>query len=176
MPAYQFPNDVKQTGTFRLATRTGLLTWDVPTEQGLYAVAIIVSERRNGVMISQTQQELLLTVIDRGGAPVTPPAYEPAQLALITAIPDVDIDGMLLRLSPNPATGDVVQADLLLSQSQTVTMELLDNQGRVYKTVRIDQPSEHHQQSFDLVGKPAGLYLIRAESGGKQVVRKVLRQ
>ncbi len=66
-------------------------------------------------------------------------------------------------------------ADLLLSHAQTVTMELLDSQGRVYKRVRLDQLSKRHQYLFDLAGKPAGLYLIRAKSGGQQVVQKVLK-
>ncbi|RYF65201.1 MAG: T9SS C-terminal target domain-containing protein, partial [Cytophagaceae bacterium] len=90
---YQFPNDVRQAGTYRLNAKTGLLTWDVPVAVGLYSVAIVVSEWRSGSLLSQTQHELTLTVFDRGGTPVTPPAYEPAQLALITAVQDVDVDG-----------------------------------------------------------------------------------
>lgn len=31
---YQFPNDVNQKGIYRLNPKTGLLNWDVPTEQG----------------------------------------------------------------------------------------------------------------------------------------------
>lgn len=173
---YQFPNDVRQAGTYRLNSQTGLLNWDVPVEEGQYAIAIMVSEWRLGVLISQTHHELILMVVDRGGTPVPVPVYEPAQTGLITALPDTDQEGMVLRVSPNPVAGGSVQADLLISHSQAVTMELLDSQGRVYKIVRFDQPARQHQVLFDLAGKPAGLYLIRAKSGGQQVVRKVLKQ
>ncbi len=173
---YQFPNDVRQAGTYRLNSQTGLLNWDVPVEQGQYAIAIMVSEWRLGVLISQTHHELILTVVDRGGTPVTPPAYEPAQLALITAIPDADRDGLSLLVSPNPVAGGLIQARLLISRAQSATMELLNSQGHIYKTVHLDQPSKQHQYAFDLAGQPAGLYLIRANSGGRQVVQKVLKQ
>lgn len=172
--SYQFPNDVRQVGTYRLNWQTGLLSWTVPVNAGIYAVAIAVSEWRKGILLSQTQYEITLKVTDRGGSPVTLPAYEPAQLALVTAVPDAD--GLSLRVSPNPVTGDAVQADLFLNKAGPATLELLDNQGRMYKTVPINQPSSHHQYVFDLAGKPAGLYLIRAESAGRQLVRKVLKQ
>lgn len=175
--SYQFPNDVKQAGTFRLDAKTGLITWDVPTEQGQYAVALIVSERRNGMVISQTQQELLLTVVDRGGTPVTPPAYAPAQIALITAVPDAAVPSdMVLMVSPNPATGGTVRAELTLTRAQASNIKLLDSQGRIYETIHFDQPARSYQYMFDLMDKPAGLYFIRAEAGGKQVVQKVLKQ
>ncbi|MBO0950462.1 T9SS type A sorting domain-containing protein [Fibrella forsythiae] len=174
--SYQFPNDVRQAGTYRLNAKTGLLTWDVPVAVGQYSVAIIVSEWRSGGLLSQTHLELTMNVFDRGGIPITPPAYEPAQLALITAVSAVDVDDMLLRVSPNPAVGESVRVDLLLERSQSVLLELTDSQGRVYKTVRMEQPALRHQYMFDMVGKPAGLYLIRAESGGKQTIRKLLKQ
>ncbi|MBO0937777.1 hypothetical protein J2I47_14555 [Fibrella sp. HMF5335] len=65
---YQFPNDVLHTGIFRLNAKTGLLTWDVPGALGRYSVALVVSEWRNGQLISETLQELTLTVVDKPGA------------------------------------------------------------------------------------------------------------
>lgn len=173
---YQFPNDVNQKGTYRLNPRTGLLNWDVPTEQGQYVAAVLVSEWRNGSLISQTQHDVLITVVDRGGVPVTPPAYEPAQLALITAIADEDEDGLDLFVSPNPVVSEMVQVDFRNIRAEPVTFDLLDNRGRVHKTVFAAQPVKDHRQQFDLAGKPAGLYFIRAESGGRQVVKKILKQ
>ncbi|MEZ0540549.1 T9SS type A sorting domain-containing protein [Fibrella arboris] len=173
---YQFPNRVKQVGTFRVNAKTGLLTWDVPTEVGVYSVAVVVSEWQYGQLISETQQELTLTVIDKGGTPVIPPAYEPAYAGLLTAIDGSPQNSLSLQVSPNPVAGDVVQAELVFDQPQRVRLELLDNQGRTYKTVHLDEPAQQHRYLFDLNGKPAGIYLIRAEAGGKQVVRKVLKQ
>jgi hypothetical protein len=156
--------------------RTGFLTWDVPVLIGQYSVAIVVSEWRSGSLLSQTHQELTLTVVETGGTAIQPPSYEPAQLALITAIRTADLDGLSLLISPNPTTGGLIQVRLLISQAQSATMEVLDSQGRVYKTVYLDHPAKQHQYAFDLDEQPAGLYLIRAKSGGKQVVRKVLKQ
>ena len=83
---YRFPNDVNHVGIYRLNAKTGLLTWDSPTEQGRYVIALTVSEWRNGVNISETRQELTLTVVDKGGTPVTPPPYEPAVAGFLTAV------------------------------------------------------------------------------------------
>lgn len=173
---YQFPNDVRQTGTYRINAQTGLLSWDVPVDVGQYAVAITVSEWRFGVLISQTQHELVLTVVDRGGTPVTPPAYVPAQQGLITAISDADPVGLALSVSPNPVVTGSVEVILTSRETQPATLQLLDSQGRVRQSVLSGTSAQRHQHRFDMSNQPAGLYLIRAESGGQQVVRKVLKQ
>jgi hypothetical protein len=174
---YQFPNDVSQKGTYRLNGRTGLLNWDVPTEEGQYAAAILVSEWRAGGLISQTQHEVIITVADRGGAIVTPPAYEPAQSSsLVTAIPETGASEMVLLVAPNPVTGESAQVEFLAGRSGLTVLELIDSQGRVYETIRLNLPEGRYKHTFDLTGKPAGLYLIRVESGGRQMTRKVLKR
>lgn len=173
---YQFPNNVKQVGTYRINAKTGLLTWDVPTEVGLYSVAVVVSEWQNRKLISETHQELTLTVVDKGGTPVTPPAYEPAYVGLLTAIDDNRAEELSLTVWPNPTVGGLVQVSLQNRLAAPAIFSLIDNQGRVHQRIDISQPLNQQQCQIDLAEKPAGLYLIRAESGGRQVTRKVLKQ
>lgn len=171
---YQFPNDVRQVGTYRLNPRTGQLNWNVPIEQGRYSAVILVSEWRDGVLISQTQQEFMLIVIDRGGTPVPPPAYEPAQLATITAT-TIDHVGLQLNVSPNPVASGLLQVELMTALPKAVTLELLDSQGRIHRSVDLKQAVEMQRHAFDISNLPAGLYLIRAGSNGQQVVKKVVK-
>lgn len=173
---YQYPNDVSRVGTFRLNARTGQLDWTVPIEQGRFSVAIQVSEWRNGALISQTQHEIMLVIIDRGGTPTTPPAYEPAQTTLITATSPLDRDALQLTVSPNPVSAGLIQVELKTVQPTPVTLQLLDGQGCLYETIALPPSSTTHRHAFDIGQQPAGLYLIRAESNGQQVVRKVIRQ
>lgn len=114
--------------------------------------AVLVLEWRNGLLISQTQHDVLITVVDRDGVPVTSPAYEPAQLALITAIADEDQDGLALLVSPNPVVSERVQVDFRNIRAEPVVFDLLNNQGRVHTTVRITQPLQQHQSDFILSG------------------------
>ena len=170
---YQFPNDLLKIGSYRLNPTTGLLTWAVPSDQGRYAVALKVAEWRKGLLISETQQEITLIVIDKGGTPVIPPAYEPAQLALIMAIADTNSEVIRLVVSPNPLTNNLLRVDVAMNQAEPVTLQLLDSQGRIHKILHLTQPLP---QQFDMTGQPAGLYFIRAESGGRQIVKKVLKE
>lgn len=171
---YQFPNDVQRVGTYRLNPRTGQLNWNVPVEQGRYSVAIVVSEWRAGALISQTQQEITLLVVDRGGTAVTPPAYEPTQLTTITAVA-IDHAGLQVSVSPNPVANGLLHVELVTAFPKPATLELVDSQGRVYRSVELKQPVETRRHTFDVSNVPAGLYLIRAESNGQQVVRKVVK-
>lgn len=173
---YQFPNEVRRVGTFRLNAKTGLLIWDLPTEQGMFCVVILVSEWRNGLLISQTQQELLFLVTDKGGTPVTPPAYEPVDLGVLTATSLPDRDALQLTVSPNPAPTGFIQVELKTIQPTAVTLQLLNAQGRLHETVAFPPATVTHRHTFDLSQQPAGLYLIRAESNGQQVVKKVAKQ
>ncbi|MEZ0608361.1 T9SS type A sorting domain-containing protein [Fibrella sp. WM1] len=174
---YQFPNDVRKVGAYRLNPRTGQLNWNVPIEQGRYSAVILVFEWRAGVLISQAQQELMLIVIDRGGTPVPPPAYEPARLEPLNTITALSVDAVNLdlRVAPNPVTNGLVQIELMTALPKPVTLALLDSQGRVYQSVELKQAAEIRRHAFDISGLAAGTYLIRAESNGQQVVKKVVK-
>ena len=173
---YRFPNDVNYIGTYRMNAKTGLLTWDSPTEQGRYIIALTVSEWRNGVNISETKQELTLTVVDKGGTPVTPPPYEPAIAGFLTAVDDSAPDELQPTVSPNPSSSGLVQVSLQNRLGAPAIFSVLDNQGRVHQRIEKNQPLDQQHFRIDLSSHPAGLYLIRAESGGRQVMQKVVRE
>ena len=174
--SYQFPNDVRQIGTYRLDAKTGLLAWDVPTEQGRYMVAITVSEWRAGLLISESRQELTLTVVYQGGTPVTPPPYEPAYVGVLTAVDDRAPDALQLTVSPNPSVGGMVQVSLQNRLGLPAVFSVLDSQGRVHQRIEKSQPLDQQHVQLDLGPQPVGIYFIRAESGGGQVTRKVVKE
>ncbi len=174
--AYQFPNDVRQVGTYGINSRTGLLIWDIPTEQGRYTVDLTIFEWGNGLLLSQTQQELTLIVVDKGGTSVTPPPYEPTYVGLLTAVDDGAPNELQLTVSPNPSVGGMVQVSLQNRLALPAFFSVLDNQGRVYQRIEKSQPLDQQYFQIDLSSHPAGLYFIRAESGGRQVTQKVLRE
>ncbi len=176
LATYQFPNAVGRAGTYQINARTGLLNWDVPVTAGRYSLAIVVSEWRLGILTSRTQQELVLTVVDKGGTPVAPPPYVPAVQDLITAVADADPVGLALSISPNPVGSGRVEVVLTSNIARPATLQVLDSRGRVYLSAELGTFLQRHQYQFDMSSQPAGLYLIRAESGGRQVVQKLVKQ
>ena len=129
---YRFPNDVTHQGTFKINNRTGDLTWNAPTQQGTYSVAIAVNEYRNGILISQTIQEIPLIVEDR-----TRNAYAQFRLmnqlykadGVVTATasyPDTDFR------SPRSPTQPTINVQVVIQTSNptTATMQLMDVTGR----------------------------------------------
>lgn len=173
---YQFPNDVRQVGTYRINAKTGLLTWDIPTEQSRYTVDLTVFEWRNGLLLSQSQQEITLWVVDKGDTPVTPPPYEPAYVGVLTAVDDSAPDDLQLTVSPNPSSSGLVQVSLQNRLGAPAVFSVLDTQGRIHQRIDKSQPIDQQHFQLDISNQPAGLYFIRAESVGRQVTRKVVRE
>jgi hypothetical protein len=174
---FQFPNDLTQQGTFKLNSATGVLTWDMPTQQGNFSVALTVSEYRRGTLISQTQEEIILMVIDRPGTPTTLPSYEPAVLgsSLVTALPDYRDEDVLVRVFPNPVD-DRLQVLIQSSRSLPATVQLLDINGRTIHQLDFEKAARQHEQVISMGGLSAGTYLLRATVGKRTLTQKVLKR
>ena len=178
IPSYQFPNDVTQQGTFKLNNRTGDLTWDAPTREGLYSVAITVGEYRNGVLISQTLQEIPLFVEDRPGTPGTIPPYEPAiegAIGLVTAITTYADADVALTAFPNPVN-DRLQVIIQTSNSTVATIQLVDVNGRKLHESDFKKLARKHEQVIDMDKLAPGVYLLRAKVGERSLVQKIVKQ
>lgn len=50
--------------TLSIDPQTGLLTWDTPTQPGLYNIAILVEEYRNGLKIGEVTRDMQIEIID----------------------------------------------------------------------------------------------------------------
>lgn len=177
---YRYPNDLTRRGTFNIDSRTGNLTWDVPVEQGSYSVALLISEYRSNSLISQTRAEVLLAVTDRPGTPGTVPPYEPALEngqagGLVTDLPVYRDEDMALTVFPNPVD-DRLQVVIQTSNPTTARTRLLDGSGRVLHELTVDRSARRHEQVISMSSLAPGLYVIRADVGGRTMVRKVIRK
>ncbi|QKZ11337.1 T9SS type A sorting domain-containing protein [Spirosoma sp. KUDC1026] len=175
--SFQFPNDLTRQGTFKLNSATGVLIWDVPTQQGNFSVALTVSEYRRGTLISQTQEEIILMVIDRPGSPTPLPAYEPAVLGtnLVTALPEYRDEDVLFSAFPNPVD-DRLQVTIQSTRTLPATVQLLDMNGRLIHQSTFTKAARQHEQVISTENLSAGTYLLRAKVGQRTLTQKVLKR
>lgn len=177
--SYQFPNDLTRNGTFKLNNRTGDLVWDSPTELGFYSVAITIDEYRSGNLISQTIQEITLVVDDLPGTPGVIPPYEPAvqgiSTGLITAIANYSDADLLLTTFPNPVD-DRLQVIIQSSNLTTATVQLTDINGRKLHELVFNRSARQHEQVVSMSGFVPGVYMLRANVGGRAVMRKIVKR
>ncbi|GAB3890857.1 T9SS type A sorting domain-containing protein [Spirosoma agri] len=174
--SYQFPNDLTRQGTFKLASRTGELTWDMPTQLGYFSVAITVSEYRNGVLLSQTIEEIPLIVVDKPGTPGVLPPYEPAlEGALVTALSNYKDEDVSFTVFPNPVD-DRLQVVVQTSQPSTVSLRLVDANGRELHRLAFNRVARQHEQVIGMGSLAQGVYLIHATIDGRSMVRKIIKK
>ena len=173
---YRFPNDLTQRGIFKVGGRTGDLTWDAPVELGNYSVAIQISEYRNGLLISQTLTEFLLTVVDKPGTPGVIPPYEPAlEGGIVTALPIYRDEDVSLTVSPNPVD-DRLQVVIQTSNPTTAQTQLLDGSGRILHELSFGRSARQHEQVISMSSLTPGQYVLRANVDGRTLVRKVIKK
>jgi hypothetical protein len=84
----------------------------------------------------------------------------------LVGIPDNRMAGFTLDVYPNPAT-DVLNIKVNGENSEKVELKLVDAMGEVFKLSR-------SKVQLDLQGFHPGIYLLVAESGSRQVIRKVI--
>ena len=174
--AYQFPNDVTHQGTFKLNNRTGELVWDAPIEQGRYSIALTILEYRNGVLISQTIQEITLVAVDLSGTPSTTPPYEPAiEGTVVTGITDYVDSDITLTTFPNPVD-DQLQVLIQTSNPSTALVQLTDVNGRKIHELGFAKTSRRHEQTISMDSLTPGIYLLRANVSGRTFLRKIVKK
>jgi hypothetical protein len=174
---YQYPNDVARQGTYTLASRTGVLTWDAPVEQGNYSLALTIGEYRNGLLISQTAIELGLLVVDRPGAPGLIPPYLPALEGngLVTALPHYSDSNLTLTVFPNPVD-DRLQVVVQSSSPTLATIRLLDANGRLLHELPFKRLARRHEQVISLDSLMPGTYIVQADVNGQKLVEKIVKK
>ena len=81
-------------------------------------------------------------------------------------------------LHPNPAELGAATASFTLAQGGPVSLRILDERGRLVRTVLAQQtqPAGPRQVPLPLQGLPAGLYLVQLEASGSQRTGKLLVQ
>lgn len=135
VPAYAFPDQIAAgaNNNITINQATGEITWDSPQQIGLYNIAILISEFRNGICVGTLVRDMQIRVEE---APNTPPIVEgptevcvvagdtlefpvrafdndnPTQLVELTAggSPFV-VDDSPAEFSPQPLIGNPVEGD-----------------------------------------------------------------
>ncbi|MVM40803.1 T9SS type A sorting domain-containing protein [Spirosoma sp. HMF3257] len=176
--SYQFPNDVARKGTFKLNNRSGKLVWDTPTEVGNYSIAVTIQEYRNGLLISQTTQEITLTVDDLPSSPTPIPPYEPARVEfdyIVTGTAPYADSDLTLTTFPSPVD-DRLQVIIQTSNPTRAAVELLDVNGRKLHELTFNQAARQHEQLINMDSLKPGIYLIRAIIDNRSLSRKIVKR
>lgn len=158
--AYLYPNEVTREGTFSIQSKTGILTWNAPTQIGQYTFVVKVEEWRNGLRISESWFETTLPVGDFGGTPVSIPPFEFPETSSgpITGIDRMPTSQLLVIPSIAHQRINVVWRGLV---SSTAVFQLIDMTGRVLSEYRSFSYSPIHEHSFDTTQLSTGTYLVR---------------
>jgi gliding motility-associated-like protein len=69
VPKYINPNEVTNTGTFTLDPVTGDMVWNTPVKPGLYNVAFLITEWRNGEILTIIERDMQIKVVSSTNRP-----------------------------------------------------------------------------------------------------------
>lgn len=175
---YVFPNDVVRKGTFSLDQTDKKLIWNAPEALGKYIYAVVIDEWRNGIKISETYREGIITIIDKDGPTVEIPAYVPATTSgVIAGNPDGDYSELTLAIDAYPVpTQDYLTVKIESKYATTFKIQLISLEGRVVREINTTYPDVEWKDQLDLRPLTNGLYIIKAtDENGKFVTKKVVR-
>jgi hypothetical protein len=174
---YLFPNEISSTGTFKIDPASKKLVWTAPEFVGNYLFAMVVTEWRAGVVISESYREGSITVTDKPGPPVEIPPYESAEYGNpITSVPRVESPEVSMAIEAFPVpTDDFVTVKAFSKKRAVIRLQLIDLNGRVLREILTKTPVISVQEQFDMRNMTHGIYLIRADNTTDSVSQKVVR-
>jgi hypothetical protein len=174
--SYKYPNEISNSGTFKILSAEKKLVWKAPEIAGSYLFAMVVDEWRDGLIISQTYREGTIEVTDRPGPTVDIPPYESVENGgPITYTPGTSPEiSMSVEAFPVP-TQDFLTVKAYSKKSSLIKLQLIDLSGRVIREISSSTPVINMQEEFDMRNLPKGIYLIRADNDIESVSKKVVR-
>jgi len=174
---YQFPNEVARRGTFKIDANSGQLTWNAPTEVGVFDFAVVAEEWRHGQKISETLCDMVVFIDDKpGGTPVTVPPYEPVlERNVLTSVDPPLTDQVSIAVYPIPAQ-DQVQVQLKSPRPTKATFRLIDVQGRVVQERNSNGARLQHEQSLEARQLAPGVYLLQTITDDRHYTTKILKR
>lgn len=175
--SYLFPNEISATGTFKVDAATKQLVWKAPELLGNYLFAMVVTEWRDGVKISESYREGLISVIDKPGETVEIPPYESSEYGgVITSAPNVKSAEVSMAIEAYPVpTEDFVTVKAYSKKRAIIRLQLIDMNGRIIREIASKTPEILIQEEFDMRSLVKGMYLIRASNATDAVTQKVVR-
>lgn len=140
------------------------LVWDRPIFPGTYAICIKVREKRVDVLnpgdtlIMSTTHRAMMIDIDES-------------MLVSTAVPFVK---GILSLFPNPVTLTLtLQLNSFQAESATLTLRNAAGQLQHQEQLKLGPQLQQHQ--VDVSAWPPGVYFLRLQAGGRQVVRRFVK-
>lgn len=94
---------------------------------------------------------------------------------LITAVEPLKAAGMSVMVSPNPAPRQT-QVILQLTKAAVATLQLTDAGGRELQSWQFKVSAHEHRAMLNLTASPPGVYFLRAEADGQQIVKKIVNE
>ena len=175
--SYKFPNEISATGTFKVDAMQKKLVWTAPEVVGNYLFAMVVTELRDGLKISESYREGMVTVIDKPGETVEVPPYESSEYGgVITSTPVVSSPEVSMAIQAYPVpTENFVTVKAYSKQRDIIRLQLIDMNGRVLTEIASKAPEIAVQEVFDMRNLARGVYLIRASNAKDSATQKVLR-
>ncbi|MCE7066001.1 T9SS type A sorting domain-containing protein [Dyadobacter sp. CY326] len=174
---YLYPNEISSTGTFKVVPKLNKLVWQAPEVLGSYVFAMVVTEYRDGIIISESYREGVINVTDKPGPTVEIPPYESAAYGgLITSTPNVDSPEVSMAIEAYPVpTETFVTVKAYSKKRSIVTLQLIDIKGRVIREIKTAGPVISVQEEFDMRNLSKGIYIIKAANDKDAVSQKILR-
>jgi hypothetical protein len=138
---------------------------------------MVVTEWRNGVKISESYREGVVTVIDRPGDTIEIPPYESSEHGgVVTSTPVVTSSEVSMAVQAYPVpTESFVTVKAYSKQRSIIRLQLIDMNGRIVTEIASKAPEISVQEEFDMRNLARGMYLIRASNAKDSVTQKVLR-
>ncbi|WP_425420406.1 T9SS type A sorting domain-containing protein [Phaeodactylibacter xiamenensis] len=143
------------------------MIWDDPIAPGRYAVGIVVRERRqrelNGVLdtffMSTTMRAMTMLVTEE---------------LILSSLPGAESLPAIVSIYPNPAAS-MVNIDFAVP-GQPVEVTILNLEGRMMRHLQVEGSSAVRTEQIDVADWPSGVYLLRLQAGGRQVVRRFVKE
>lgn len=174
---YQFPNEISSTGTFKVDPASNKLIWKAPEVVGNYLFAMLVTEWRAGVVISESYREGSISVIDKPGETVEIPPYESSEFGgPITSVPDLASSEVTMAIEAFPVpTDDFINVKAYSKKRAVIRLQLIDLNGRIIREKSTKAAVISVQEQFDMRNLSHGVYLIKADNAMDSVTQKVVR-
>ncbi len=107
VPFYQYPNEIQPgpNNNLSLNPQTGELIWNSPQRAGIYNIAILISEYRNGVKMGSMVRDMQIIVDDKPNKPpILPPINDTCivvgeMLQFNISATDPDVPAQLITLT-----------------------------------------------------------------------------
>lgn len=92
----------------------------------------------------------------------------------IASAEEDNVGELELRVSPNPTDG-LIEVNVRTHQPTTLKLELIDMTGRSIRAWSLDEETTEHRTQLDISQHREGLYLLKAEAGGKYQTKRILK-